>query len=248
MRTDTDQKPGLDAGALAWVIFAGVIAFILFIMIFAERADAQTPPEGVCPAWDGDGPWVGHFPGDGTAEITVTAPDGWEITDVCVKAGSVNQGDGPEFIHYDPAQTTVTFSHSSGKAVSHYALIKRLVTTTTTTSTTVPETTTTTVPEETTTTTVPEETTTTTRPGPDPCDRELCETTTTVPGDPTTTTTPDPNRQCVDYDLTTPECDTPRTGNDDFNWLALVGTGLLAGGTWVILVARRRRKAALDGA
>ncbi|WP_157602893.1 LPXTG cell wall anchor domain-containing protein [Promicromonospora kroppenstedtii] len=54
--------------------------------------------------------------------LVVTAPDGYLITGYCVKAGSANQGLGPEFVEVDPPATQVTISHSSGKDISHYTL------------------------------------------------------------------------------------------------------------------------------
>ncbi len=57
--------------------------------------------------------------------ITITPADypaGNLITGYCVKAGSDNQvGGGPEYVVLNTPQTTVTFGHPSGKAVSHYS-------------------------------------------------------------------------------------------------------------------------------
>lgn len=53
--------------------------------------------------------------------VTVTAPEGYAIGQVCVKAGSVQQGDGPELLVPDAGVTSLTFGHSSGKAVSHWS-------------------------------------------------------------------------------------------------------------------------------
>ena len=55
------------------------------------------------------------------ATVTVTAPDGYAVGTVCIKAGSVNQGNGPEFTETDHEATSVTLGHSSGKAVSHWS-------------------------------------------------------------------------------------------------------------------------------
>ncbi len=92
---------------------------------------------------------------DDTKSIEVTAPDGQLISGYCVKAGSIKQGDGPEYVVVDPPVKTVTISHSSGKDISHYTV----------TFVDEPDgTTTTTTPDGTTTTTVPETTTTTEPP------------------------------------------------------------------------------------
>jgi hypothetical protein len=54
--------------------------------------------------------------------VTVTAPAGMVITGYCVKAGSVKQGDGPVYVLLDEPATTVTITHVSGKAISHYTV------------------------------------------------------------------------------------------------------------------------------
>jgi LPXTG-motif cell wall-anchored protein len=55
--------------------------------------------------------------------IVVTAPEGKLIAGYCVKAGSANQGEGPEDHVVDPPAAEVTITHSSGKAISHYRII-----------------------------------------------------------------------------------------------------------------------------
>jgi hypothetical protein len=60
-------------------------------------------------------------PGDPTS-FTFTAPEGQVIVQICVKAGSAQQGDGPEFIDFDPGVTSATFSHPSGKEISHFSV------------------------------------------------------------------------------------------------------------------------------
>ena len=58
--------------------------------------------------------------------VTVTAPEGMLISGYCVKAGSENQGDGPQYIAVNPPQESITFGYTSvgggAKAVSHYAV------------------------------------------------------------------------------------------------------------------------------
>ena len=101
------------------------------------------------------------------ASLTLTAPEGKLISGYCVKAGSANQGLGPEFYTVDPPAKSVTISHSSGKDISHYSLTfvdeQTPPTETTPTDTTPTETTPTeTTPTETTPTeSTPPETTTT---------------------------------------------------------------------------------------
>ena len=53
--------------------------------------------------------------------VTVTAPEGYAIDTVCIKAGSVQQGNGPELYEAGPDATSLTLGHSSGKAVSHWS-------------------------------------------------------------------------------------------------------------------------------
>ena len=53
--------------------------------------------------------------------LTLTAPDGYLISGYCVKAGSANQGLGPEYYSLDPPVASVVISHSTGKAISHYS-------------------------------------------------------------------------------------------------------------------------------
>ena len=73
--------------------------------------------DGVCQPSDEH-----RFPTATTASLTVTAPAGFEITGYCVKAGSVNNGDGPEVTTLTTPTSSVTISHSSGKDISHYVI------------------------------------------------------------------------------------------------------------------------------
>ncbi len=54
--------------------------------------------------------------------LVIDAPADHLITGYCVKAGSANQGYGPEYVTVDPAAESVTITHSSGKDISHYAV------------------------------------------------------------------------------------------------------------------------------
>ena len=94
----------LLAGALALVGFAGV----------ALAGDN----EGVCRGLDS-----GKINVSGEIKsLTITAPAGFLIDGYCVKAGSVNQGNGPEYYRVNPPQPSFTISHSSGKDISHYSV------------------------------------------------------------------------------------------------------------------------------
>ncbi|MDQ3065281.1 MAG: hypothetical protein M3Q36_03350, partial [bacterium] len=82
-----------------------------------------TPPtEGVCNDLD-----TGHLSANNDGTFTYTAPEGYVIVGYCVKAGSVNQGDGPEYCPgangcVSLPATSITFSHSSGKGISHFSV------------------------------------------------------------------------------------------------------------------------------
>jgi hypothetical protein len=99
-----------------------LILFALLALFLAPAAPAQaasTAPvnEGVCAPGD-----TGKIDVDGSIKtITVTAPEGYLVSGYCVKAGSIVQGDGPEYVEVDPSQASVTFGHSTGKDISHYS-------------------------------------------------------------------------------------------------------------------------------
>jgi hypothetical protein len=143
--------------------------------------------------------------------LTLTVAEGYEVT-LCVKAGSANQGLGPEEV--GPfSEGTHYVGHSSGKELSHYGVTFIEIPDDTTTTTLVDETTTT-VGEGTTTTQADDGTTTT-----------AGETTTTLgsttSSDPTTTTMAE----------TTTTAGTPPEGADELPFTgmpsyAIAGIGL----------------------
>jgi hypothetical protein len=71
----------------------------------------------VCPNLD-----TGKLDGGNQTSITFTAPEGLVIVQICVKAGSGQQEEGPFFINFDPGVTSATFSHPSGKEISHFSV------------------------------------------------------------------------------------------------------------------------------
>lgn len=100
-------------------ITSGVVAALLVaggVALAAAPASATPEHEGVCQNLD-----TGHIPGAGTS-MDITAPEGKLIAEVCVKAGSVNNGNGPEYTTVDPALASLTIAHSSGKDISHYSV------------------------------------------------------------------------------------------------------------------------------
>lgn len=90
----------------------------LFMLGGAGAANATPPHDGVCTALDS-----GKIDVSGSHEtLTVEAPDGFLIDGYCVKAGSINQGLGPEYFTLTTPVAELTFGHSSGKDISHYSL------------------------------------------------------------------------------------------------------------------------------
>lgn len=134
-----------------------IIALCAVVSLGWLAPASATPPEpnpGVCPE---GGAWSLHLSANDQTTFTFTAPDGFLVSSYCVKAGSLNQGNGPEIFTVDPPAELITFGHSSGKEISHFSVI--LVADddeeeTTTTTSTVPPTTSTTAQPTTTTTVV----------------------------------------------------------------------------------------------
>lgn len=83
----------------------------------AYATDEVTPNEGVCAGLDS-----GKIDTPSNPEsLTITAPEGQLIDGYCVKAGSIKQGDGPEYVTVTPTEE-LTISHSSLKGISHYSV------------------------------------------------------------------------------------------------------------------------------
>lgn len=94
---------------------------------YADDADVTAPVnepvEGVCEGLDS-----GKIDAGGAGpELEISAPDGYLITGYCVKAGSIQQGDGPVYEPVDPPQQTIVISHPSGKDISHYSAEYELI-------------------------------------------------------------------------------------------------------------------------
>ena len=159
----------MNRRAIQTIFIVGIFSIVM--SVFTGTA-ATTTLDQVC-----GGLSSGKIDVSGTYKtITVTAPEGKLISRYCVKAGSINQGLGPEYVVVNPPAKSVTISHSSDKDISHYS-IEYINSTTTTSSTTTSSSSTTSTSIATTTTTQP--TTTTTQP-----------TTTTTSSTTTTTTQP----------------------------------------------------------
>lgn len=153
---------------IAQVLTLAVLAVTGFVIAVPGTVsgfvDTVTTNDGVCDNLD-----TGHLSAGNATSTTIYAPAGMVIVKVCVKAGSANQGNGPEYTDYDPGVASVTISHSSGKEISHYSVEYAPKDETETTTTTTDTTDTTTTTETTTTTdteTEPPTTTTETTPPP----------------------------------------------------------------------------------
>lgn len=81
-------------------------------------APVATTNDGTCP----EGGKVDVPKGEEPTSIEVTADPGYVIVGYCVKAGSDQKGDGPVEVVVNPPKTTVTITHPSGKAISHYTV------------------------------------------------------------------------------------------------------------------------------
>ena len=101
------------------LLAAGAVAGLVLLGAGLAPANAAPPVGQICPAWDSGKIDVA----DGIKSIEITAPAGVEITAVCVKAGSANQGLGAQITYYNPSQLSVTISHYSGKDISHYSVM-----------------------------------------------------------------------------------------------------------------------------
>ena len=107
---------------------------------FAEEGDStvavEQVEEKVCPDLD--------FPKTdvqgSVTSIVITAPAGNLITGYCVKAGSINNENGPVEIKVDPPVASLTITYPGGKEISHYSYSYAPIPTPTPTPTPTPET------------------------------------------------------------------------------------------------------------
>ncbi|HEY0965229.1 MAG TPA: hypothetical protein VGE13_01995 [Candidatus Saccharimonadales bacterium] len=102
----------------AWLALIGAAVLALSLSVGFGGAASAGPGDQVCSGLDS-----GKIDTTGNpSSVTVTAPDGKLIDSYCVKAGSVNQGNGPVYVDVNPPQKTVTIAYPTGKAVSHYSV------------------------------------------------------------------------------------------------------------------------------
>lgn len=95
------------------LLAAGAVAGLVLLGGGVMPASAAPPAGLVCPA--GDSGKINAQVGEDDT-ITLTAPEGFLISSVCLKAGS-----GFEIIVVDPPLAEVTVSTASGKDISHYS-------------------------------------------------------------------------------------------------------------------------------
>jgi hypothetical protein len=114
MRPLTHRPPRSFTKYVLFVLTVGLVA-ALATFGAAGIVGAQ---DQVCPDLD-----TGKIdPAGDPTSLVITAPPGQVIVQVCVKAGSENQGLGPEFTDFNPGVTQTTISHTSGKEISHYSV------------------------------------------------------------------------------------------------------------------------------
>ncbi len=217
---------------------------LAIVMLVTARAEAQVDQTCNDVGFDNEtgstsGIWGSVTFDDSEPTLTLVVEEGFEVR-LCVKAGSAQQGDGPEITDWF-GEGTHEVSHSTGKDLSHYGIQFREIPDdeepTTTQSDEEPTTsppTTTTTSSSSSTTTEPSDTTTTSAPG--STSTAPPSSTTTIPGI-TPTTTPDATS--ITPATPSPE-ELPFTGTDDRP--AKVAVGLLASGLLALLFAARFRE------
>jgi hypothetical protein len=95
----------------------GLTVTLLVMGSLALGIGPAAAQQAVCPGLDSGKIDTTGDPGS----VTVTAPEGFLISGYCVKAGSDESDAGAAFVTVSPPSASVTISHPSGKAVSHYS-------------------------------------------------------------------------------------------------------------------------------
>jgi hypothetical protein len=221
-------------------IYALGAAALLALGLYATASAVASASAPVVAAVGDVCPEDGKVEVDGNhTSIVVTAPEGMVITGYCVKAGSGQQEEGPEYVNFDPPVTEVTITHSSGKDISHYTVFYAPAPTPTPTPTPTEPTPTPTEPTPTPTEPTPtptEPTPTPTEPTPTPTEP------TPTPTEPTPTPT-EPTEKPTP--VTPPTTPTPPSGLASTGPAETIGYSMLAlsmigGGVAFIVLARRR--------
>ena len=141
--TGTKRSLALTASlALVGTGFVGVLASSPASAIDATGYNAGAYPGlNVCPQ-NVDG-WSSHQSANNQTSWTLIAPANTLISEICVKAGSENQNDGPVGVVFVGPAAEVTFAYPGGKEISHFSYRTTPKPTPTPTETTPPQTTTT---------------------------------------------------------------------------------------------------------
>ena len=125
--------PALSAVAL----LIGGASLLLAAPAFAEDTPIVAVAEsndGVCDDLDS-----GKIDVNGNVtEIVLTAPEGNLITDYCVKAGSIQNENGPEYVELEEPVASLTITYPGGKDISHYSFSYEPIVTPTPTPTPTP--------------------------------------------------------------------------------------------------------------
>ena len=121
MSATAGASAGTSKGTVMNSIKRGVALLSLSLAVTVPTVlaaqSAHAADGGVCAGLDS-----GKIDTQGDPQtVTVTAPAGKLVSGYCVKAGSVEQGNGPVYVTVDPPQPSVTFPYPGGKAISHYS-------------------------------------------------------------------------------------------------------------------------------
>ena len=105
----------------ATLLVAGIAGVAGVSPVSADDHDDVPVPvvEKVCDPQDS------HIDGGNQTSILVTAPEGKLISGYCVKAGSIQQGLGPEYKYFDPPVKSYTITYTLSptiKEISHYVV------------------------------------------------------------------------------------------------------------------------------
>lgn len=96
------------------------VVLAAFFLAFGISPANATPNNGqVCAPLDSGKIDVPEGTGP---RLTITAPKGFLIAEFCVKAGSANQGEGPQYVGMLAPTPEWTIEHTSGKDISHYSV------------------------------------------------------------------------------------------------------------------------------
>ncbi|MGY0536506.1 class F sortase [Nocardioides sp. YJ-D4] len=102
---------------MATALVVMVVATLLGTLGWGAWSPAAAAPDVCSPLTSGKVDTTGD-----PQSVTVTAPAGYKIRQYCVKAGAAPAGGGPVYVTVDPPRQSVTITHPTGKAVSHWSI------------------------------------------------------------------------------------------------------------------------------